>query len=397
MSWRDQLQQGSFRGVSFKARSTDGQLGRRVALHEYPGRDLPYAEDLGRKARRFNLELYVIGDDYMNQRDQLSEALDQAGSGTLVHPWHGQLTVVVLEARGPRESTRDGGRAAFSVTFVEAGENREPAQQIDTAAKLQNQAESVNDHLVADFTDQFDVDGPGFIADAARSRLQIAADSLDEISRVIASPGAAAREQFNNLSAFTDGLSSLISSPGNLAIELIGLVQGVADLASKPLDAFDVYTQLFSWGDDADPVPQTTTHRQQQAVNQTAIADLVRRSALTAAVQQSADHDYISVDQAVSMRDTLTDQIETESLTAGDDLYPQLIDLRVALLADIDARGADLPRIVSHTPAATLPALVLSHQLYGDCNRADELITRNSVRHPGFVPGGDQLEVLSDA
>jgi len=397
MSWRDELQPGSFRGVSFRARSTDGQLGRRVALHEYPGRDLPYAEDLGRKARRFSLELYVLGDDYMDRRDQLIDALNQAGQGTLIHPWRGQLNVVVLDARGPRETTRDGGRASFSVTFVEAGKNREPAAQIDTAAKLQGQADQVDSQLVEDFQNQVDTDGAGFIADNARSTLQQAADSIDQISRLVSAPGGVASEQFNNLSAFADSLSSLISAPGNLAIELIGLVKGVADLAAKPLDAFDVYTQLFTWGDDADPVPTTTPSRKKQATNQTAIADLVRRSALTAAVRQSAAHNYNSVDQAVSMRDRLIDQLEDESLSAGDDLYPQLLDLRVALVADIDTRGADLPRIVTHTPAATLPALVLAHQLYGDCNRAEELVTRNLVRHPGFVPGGDALEVLTDA
>lgn len=397
MSWRDELQQGSFRGVTFRARSTDGQIGRRVALHEYPGRDLPYAEDLGRKARHFSLELYVIGDDYMQQRDKLREALDKAGSGSLVHPWHGQVNVVVFDARGPRESTREGGRASFSVIFVAAGENREPKEQIDTAAKLKNQTDAVDNQLIDAFKKKFDISGAGFIATEARNRLQQAADSIDTISRLVSAPGAAAAEQFNNLTAFTDSLSSLISAPGNLAIGLLGMVKGVADLATKPLDAFDVYTQLFSWGDNAGPVPDTTPSRKKQAKNQTAIADLMRRSALTSAVRQSADHSYQSIDQAVTMRDKLLDQLEDESLTADDDLYPQLLDLRVALLADIDTRGVDLPRIVTHIPAATLPALVLAHQLYGDPLRAEDLVKRNNVRHPGFVPGGDPLEVLTDA
>jgi prophage DNA circulation protein len=39
---------------------------------------------------------------------------------------------------------------------------------------------------------------------------------------------------------------------------------------------------------------------------------------------------------------------------------------------------------------------VVAHQLYGDATKADEIIARNrNVRHPGFVRGGQALEVLS--
>ena len=49
------------------------------------------------------------------------------------------------------------------------------------------------------------------------------------------------------------------------------------------------------------------------------------------------------------------------------------------------------------TPEATQPALVLAYGLYEDAGREAEIVTRNKVRHPGFVPGGQALEVLADA
>jgi prophage DNA circulation protein len=45
--------------------------------------------------------------------------------------------------------------------------------------------------------------------------------------------------------------------------------------------------------------------------------------------------------------------------------------------------------------SATLPALVVAHRVYGDATRADEIVSRNRVRHPGFVPGGIALEVAT--
>lgn len=45
----------------------------------------------------------------------------------------------------------------------------------------------------------------------------------------------------------------------------------------------------------------------------------------------------------------------------------------------------------------TLPALVIAQTLYGDGSEADQIVSKNSVRHPGFVTGGQTLQVLSDA
>ncbi len=81
-------------------------------------------------------------------------------------------------------------------------------------------------------------------------------------------------------------------------------------------------------------------------------------------------------------------------------LAKDLNGLRLAQLTDIHfgpfLRGADLARIVSSTPARTEPALLIAHRLYGDASRADEIIARNKIAHPLFVPGGTPLEVLSD-
>ncbi|MBI4800433.1 MAG: DNA circularization N-terminal domain-containing protein [Desulfarculus sp.] len=79
MTWRTRMQPASFRGAGFLVEGHDGEVGRRLAVHEYPERDLPYAEDLGRKARVFKITGLVIGPDYMAQRDALLARLQQQG------------------------------------------------------------------------------------------------------------------------------------------------------------------------------------------------------------------------------------------------------------------------------------------------------------------------------
>ncbi|HCJ3312695.1 TPA: DNA circularization N-terminal domain-containing protein, partial [Escherichia coli] len=41
MTWKDRLQDASFRGVPFKVEEESAGTGRRVETHEYPNRDKP--------------------------------------------------------------------------------------------------------------------------------------------------------------------------------------------------------------------------------------------------------------------------------------------------------------------------------------------------------------------
>lgn len=93
-SWKDNLRPASFRGVPFQV-DDEGTFGRRVQVHEYPNRDKPYTEDLGRAARRFTINAYLVGDDFFEVRDRLIVAIDTPGPGTLVHPYYGEIAVCI--------------------------------------------------------------------------------------------------------------------------------------------------------------------------------------------------------------------------------------------------------------------------------------------------------------
>ena len=118
MAWRDNLVAASFRGAGFSVNGTDAPIaGRRVAVHEYPGRDEPFVEDLGRRTKRWEIEAFVVGDDYAIARDRLIEECDMPGAGELVHPYLGSLQVGVhgvqpdgADARGAHGAIYPGVR-----------------------------------------------------------------------------------------------------------------------------------------------------------------------------------------------------------------------------------------------------------------------------------------------
>ena len=83
MTWRDDLRPASFRGIHFFVAADSSRFGRRVVVHTYPQRDKPYVEDLGRRSREYQFDAFVIGPNYMEDRDAFIAACEEPGAGEL--------------------------------------------------------------------------------------------------------------------------------------------------------------------------------------------------------------------------------------------------------------------------------------------------------------------------
>lgn len=118
--WRAALQPASFRGAGFKVETDAMPTGRRNAFHEFAKRDTPFAEDMGRRGRRYSFAAYVIGPGYLDAKNALIAACEAGQAGTLVHPTLGTVQVV-CDGCVPTESRERGGFCAFELVFLEAG------------------------------------------------------------------------------------------------------------------------------------------------------------------------------------------------------------------------------------------------------------------------------------
>lgn len=395
MSWRDLLQPASFRGVAFKFESADASGGRRAQTHEYPMRDTPWTEDLGRKARTVSLNAYVLGADYMAARDALIAALDAAGAGTLVHRYWGELQVVVTDYR-ISESSGEGGIARFSISFAEAGSQTFPAARTDTAEALASQVEKTRAAAQKTYAAVHRVAGlPGWVSAASVADFSGALDAIDNLTAQL-TPDLTLLAEIQLAAGRVAGmLGDLIRVPVSAAAAIDARIRALAQVPSSPRDAFTALTALF--GRDAAPAAAATTpSNQQAAVNRGATAALVRQLAVTeaAGLLQSAEFD--SAIAAAEARDTVLNAIDSEAAATLDDaLFRALSSLAAAVTRAVAARSDSLARIGTVRFSATLPALVVAHRVYGDATRADEIVSRNRVRHPGFVPGGVALEVAT--
>lgn len=128
-SWRSMLQtKASFAGVMFHVENGGRTSGRRTVVHEYPKRNEPYSEDMGKHALRFQFSAYLIyrpaapNYEYTSQRIRLYNALEKDDGDTLIHPVFAPGGVKVMcERYTMTESRERGGYTQFDMAFVELG------------------------------------------------------------------------------------------------------------------------------------------------------------------------------------------------------------------------------------------------------------------------------------
>jgi prophage DNA circulation protein len=106
--WLTTLWAASFKGVPFKVERDAEAAGRRIRIHEFPMRDVPYLEDLGELHREFDVMAYVASDSADVDAASLINVCAARGAGLLVLPSHGPITARCLTAERRRDKDRHG-------------------------------------------------------------------------------------------------------------------------------------------------------------------------------------------------------------------------------------------------------------------------------------------------
>ena len=141
------------------------------------------------------------------------------------------------------------------------------------------------------------------------------------------------------------------------------------------------------------PAPTTSAVMQNAAVGQATTAaqstgwPSVTHPALNNAPAMKNTVDLPTWEELTDIRDTLNTAIDKElSRTTSDALFLALRRVKADLNADINTRLEQSARIIQRTPDEVLPALVLAATWFDNATRDADIIRRNAITHPGFVP-----------
>lgn len=140
--WRDALVPAAYDGNEFFVEMGAREGGHRLVIHEFPKKDDPYTEHMGRRYIAFTVRAYCIQSpirrDYRPERDALQNRLDDDSPGSLQLPSTPPMKVYCQRYR-MMEEEKLGGYVVFDIQFVEVG--TEPLKPtVSAQSQLLNQA-----------------------------------------------------------------------------------------------------------------------------------------------------------------------------------------------------------------------------------------------------------------
>jgi prophage DNA circulation protein len=449
MAWENTLLPASFRGIVFEVDATDDVLERALVLKEYPYVDGADPEDMGWTGRMMGMSAVFYGPDYEIQLQQFLDALDEAGSGELIHPIFGSIQAQFV--RGRISHTHD--RPDYAKALLEFIGARLNAPLFDRVLPLQ-QVEAVNqaaDETLAASESAFAFDFTKVPNLPALLRGQLSADMLNVMDNMrgladqvlgVRTWIASGLYYLNNPTAFLDDLSGgLVSrvkgifSPMNLRLRYGS--SGITGLSAATAAAISAGTSGtasvgYARGSLADVWKAPVAHLNQPllTLNPTPSTPpsgpFITAATLEGLPTQPFLATHVQLHQTVAIAGAAAElyglDLEETVLTPAD-IETVAADTRAAINNTIALVRATYPDIKQSRPiteplknlalAVTVvaerlirakPPLVdrrvdtpgnlqlLAHLWYGDYRRADELLRLNpQVTNPNFIATGATL------
>ncbi len=351
MTWRDQLLPASFRGIPFEVQRHDAKTGRRIVVEEYPERDTPGYQDQGRRLGKYTLDAFVLGDNYIANRNELLDALEADGPGELVHPWLGRLWVHATDECAYTEDSAEGGMCRFSLVFLQRAEI-ERIESLDATKTVGSASAAAHATTAAATAESLALDVEVARLPPGVRRLYTAQQALHEAS-----------------------IASLLHVDA-LGDDIEGEVYALAD-------TYTVAVQVASW-----TFPAIIGANSMISAAWRAWQRRVTLPALRRAVEVSLGTTFTTADDAQARCDALVALIANEEDEGqGHDFLVNLRALRSVVVEVLTGVAATLPRLTTVEVTTPIPTFVLAFDMFGSPDREANILAHNEVPHPGFCSG----------
>lgn len=415
------LRQASFRGITFYVSSANDSTERRHVVHEYPQRDVPFVEDLGKGAQTFSLSVFVIGDACIQKAKSLREAVISGKPGTLIHPYEGSKRVF-------------GTRAAFdfrtselriisgTLEFVEAGSLDHPAQLTDYFSWAKDLSQEISELGISEFVDAiqgnpiYGLVDQVLTGDVVGILDSLGASQLASVFGLVDSLGDLKNRAMylihnspiDYASEFNDylGLSKFSGDSGNWS-SVPGMVGSITRSETMNTGTRRLAEERFG---DGYVVGENTSLVNS---NRAALETLARHTLLAQAVgastligtgldnissgmggfvsasdNESEEVTGASYDDVTASRDMILSLLddELENPLTSDKMFNLLNDARSAVFSALTERAEGLSQLLTVKLPEVLPSVVVAYDYHDDAKREAELVQRNHVLNAGFCP-----------
>ena len=383
----------SWKGIPFQVDSSSDKFGRRGEVYEYPLSNQTGYKDLGRKARRFGVEGYLIGGDQIDQTVAMAKAAESAEPGTLVHPAFGRQRVACVQLTTRFDYRTGKRRTKLSFDFVEANDSQAPYSAGIAIPAMMTAGTAAIDASMASST-WFPVSGNRSVATQA---------SLDLATQVAP---ASTEESFDSISMLERGVATASAPPlgptsvsraiaGFAATSSVGPVGSVYMTFPDVIDPIadgtamvrqlhpDALARLCTFNSNVVDLTVPGNSSVESLIMSSRLS-LIRDYALVA--MQTT---YPTIKAAMDDLDFVVQVYDEEELAAGnrgDDVLTNAIrDARALAVQSILQRNIRLPGLLEFNVDGVWPSLVCAHKLYADGKRYLDVENYNPEQPPYFM------------
>jgi prophage DNA circulation protein len=405
------------------------------------GNTNPYVEELGVELEEYKIEGYVIandknGYDYFSQRDALASALRKSGPGSLTHPYLGEIYVYVKEKCTITESFEEGGICRFQMTFIQAGSPRFPSLLFYSLSYLDKSALDMMLQYLDDFASGIKSATTFFsrTLNAIKSTINKVKNAITKIANaitilantvssgitdLIATIDALANSPCDLAQALFDGYDLIKNTLGDLGQTQIGGVVGGCsgvrrggkekidkDNIPESLGTSVVNSIVSSQDYEENDLGPGITGTAEQESNIRMVVDTSKAAALKTACEIGIRINFTSQEKAMALTSTVVSAFDKLLLRLGDPLpgvdnegrYNATEKLRKTFIEMMIAKNSLLAKEIKFPiTSGVSSSLTQAYDLYYDLDRANDIQYRNLgvVRHPGFLPSGNDIMVLN--
>ncbi|MBQ9236111.1 MAG: DNA circularization N-terminal domain-containing protein [Alphaproteobacteria bacterium] len=405
-----EYRKASYKGIEFEVDSRSFTGGRRLQVHEYPNKDVPYTEDLGKKADNYAVTAFVLGSDYESKRDSLKKACLDGEAGTLIHPDYGSIEVK-CDSITVKETKDQGGMAVFELVFIEAGEKAIPETSIDLSESVLGASGNMLSSAKDNFSKAFKIASGvaeitalvGGIATSATSALNSIGSGLDYAEGLTGSVTSAMNKVVDAASlalSLKTNAKSLLNTPSALAAQMDAVFSVVTSLAGKKPEAFKTVRNLASGTNASESVSTSNTDAVAEKQSMQQLEQLTKQIVIAKEAEIITEIEFENADEATSILESFvsdTEEVELfEDIEPSNEVMQSLREVREAVVQYVREIILELPRTKTVTLSEKTPSLVLAYDLYEDLSRADEICKKNKIPYPAFVPADKDLRVLTE-
>lgn len=381
---------GSFKGVPFFFESTEfSGGGRNVQTNSIPFSNDHVNEDTGINVPKYSFNIYFVGEDAENQKNDFLRVCNEDGPGELVHPYFG---VFKARSSGPINLSYGDYQEYItgSVTFVPENDFELRNMEVSLSGKTRQKAVELRKSVADKTAKKLNVRGKSkSIMDKAVEMSYQAVDAVYSARKAVQRSAEFVRQ----IGRIKSNVQMLLLSPGDYAARIQNLITMVGEILGLDVDAKDNVkngVDLMSF-----TVASVAVYDMQSVENRDAIVSLVRMTGASMVAENIVDCNFLNVSEAESFQDIVHDAFEAMLCEVEDvNMYMIAQEMEASSLKFLRDSLSKIPVEVEVSVPQTNNLLSLVYGVYGNIDELDSVLERNGYRDPLFIKPSDKLLVL---